>query len=254
MEICLPRIFRMPENRRALWPPAILLAVLLFVDGPGYRAPRSLCAAWDLGHVVAFFLWSYLLATWNPVGETSPARQWGGSSSPSVSSREPRRRESSPCWGGRLARGSTPGHRGRSDRPVLVRPIVKGPSRTGAADGENGCGNPAPRRLPPSRDGVERRGNRAAPVSRSVRLRDPLRDQPIGWGRPLLGGSLRRPERKGIPAGGHGYLPLLRRCLSIFPEELEGIPFLDNGRSRPVGGGVSGNMVSEVLKEIDSRS
>ena len=75
MAIRLPRIFRMPENRWILWFPAIFLAVLLFVDGPGYRSPRSLNAAWDLGHVLAFFLWSYLLVTWNPVRETSPARQ-----------------------------------------------------------------------------------------------------------------------------------------------------------------------------------
>jgi hypothetical protein len=60
-----------------LWPPAILLAVLLFVDGPGYLAPRSLCAAWDLGHIVAFSLWSHLLLTWGPLRETSPGRQWG---------------------------------------------------------------------------------------------------------------------------------------------------------------------------------
>ncbi len=61
----------------ALWLPGIILAVLLFMGGPGYRSPRSLCAAWDLGHVVAFSLWSYLLVAWNPVRETSPARQWG---------------------------------------------------------------------------------------------------------------------------------------------------------------------------------
>lgn len=77
MTIRLARTFRMPENRWVLWPPAILLAVLLLVGGPGYRSPRSLLAAWDLGHVVAFFLWSYLLIAWNPVRETSTARQWG---------------------------------------------------------------------------------------------------------------------------------------------------------------------------------
>lgn len=63
--------------RWTLWPPAILLAVFLFVGGPGYRSPRSLCAAWDLGHVVAFSLWSYLLLAWRPLREASPARQWG---------------------------------------------------------------------------------------------------------------------------------------------------------------------------------
>ena len=64
-------------DRWILWPPAILLAVFLFAGGPGYRSPRSLCAAWDLGHIVAFSLWSYLLVTWRALRETSPARQWG---------------------------------------------------------------------------------------------------------------------------------------------------------------------------------
>jgi VanZ family protein len=77
MPIRLPRIFRMTENRWPLWASALALAVLLFADGPGYRAPRSLCAAWDLGHIVAFSLWSYLLVTWRPLRETSPGRQWG---------------------------------------------------------------------------------------------------------------------------------------------------------------------------------
>lgn len=47
------------------------------MDGPEYQSPRSLCAAWDLGHIVAFSLWSYLLLTWRALRETSPARQWG---------------------------------------------------------------------------------------------------------------------------------------------------------------------------------
>jgi VanZ family protein len=76
MAIRLPRIFRISGLRWTLFPTAILLAVLLFVGGPGYRAPRSLCAAWDLGHIVAFTLWSYLLLTWRPLRETSPACHW----------------------------------------------------------------------------------------------------------------------------------------------------------------------------------
>jgi VanZ family protein len=77
MAIRLLRVFRMPENRWILWPPAILLAAFLFAGGPGYRSPRSLAAAWNLGHIVAFSLWSYLLVTWKVLREASPARQWG---------------------------------------------------------------------------------------------------------------------------------------------------------------------------------
>jgi hypothetical protein len=58
-------------------PPAILLTVFLFVGGPGHRSHRSLCAAWDLGHIVAFSLWSYLLVTWRALRGTSLPRQWG---------------------------------------------------------------------------------------------------------------------------------------------------------------------------------
>jgi VanZ family protein len=35
---------------------ALLLAVLLFVGGPGYHAPRSFGRFWNLGHIVLFFL------------------------------------------------------------------------------------------------------------------------------------------------------------------------------------------------------
>jgi VanZ family protein len=59
-----------------LWLPAGILAVLLFVGGPGYHSPRSLDAVWDLGHIIAFSLWSYLLITWKPVEEAPLARQW----------------------------------------------------------------------------------------------------------------------------------------------------------------------------------
>ncbi|MFY9942121.1 MAG: hypothetical protein WAK57_08105 [Desulfobacterales bacterium] len=35
---------------------AVLLAVLLFVGGPGYLSPRSFTRVWNLGHIVLFFL------------------------------------------------------------------------------------------------------------------------------------------------------------------------------------------------------
>jgi VanZ family protein len=60
-----------------LWPLALVLAVLLFIGGLGNHAPRSLTAAWDLGHVVAFSLWSYLLLLQKPFREASCRRQWG---------------------------------------------------------------------------------------------------------------------------------------------------------------------------------
>jgi VanZ family protein len=63
-------------TRRILWLPAGIVSVLLFVGGPGYHSPRSLVAVWDLGHIVAFSLWSFLLITWKPVEEAPPARQW----------------------------------------------------------------------------------------------------------------------------------------------------------------------------------
>jgi VanZ family protein len=63
--------------RHALWLFAGILAVLLFVGGPGYHPPRSLAAGWDMGHVVAFSLWSYLLVTSRPIRDASLPRQWG---------------------------------------------------------------------------------------------------------------------------------------------------------------------------------
>ncbi len=68
---------RMLDNRWVLSLPAIVLLVLMLVGGPGYRAPRSVCAAWDLGHVVAFSLWTYLLVTRTSLARATPARQWG---------------------------------------------------------------------------------------------------------------------------------------------------------------------------------
>jgi len=67
----------LPRTRRILWPPAVVLLVLLFLGGPGYHSPRSISAAWDLGHILVFFVWSSLLLTGKPVRESPPARQWG---------------------------------------------------------------------------------------------------------------------------------------------------------------------------------
>lgn len=64
------------DTRWILWLPAVVLAVLLFIGGPGYRSPRSLQALWNLGHIAAFSLWTYLLVTGKRVGDYSPARQW----------------------------------------------------------------------------------------------------------------------------------------------------------------------------------
>jgi VanZ family protein len=66
-----------PRVNRVLWPLAGILLVFLFAGGPGYHSPRSLHAVWDLGHFVAFSLWSYLLLLLNPFREVSRRRQWG---------------------------------------------------------------------------------------------------------------------------------------------------------------------------------
>ncbi len=40
---------------------SIFLFSLFFIDGPGEDAARSFKAFWDLGHIIVFALWSYLL-------------------------------------------------------------------------------------------------------------------------------------------------------------------------------------------------
>ena len=67
----------LPRARWVLWILAAVLAVLLLLGGPGYHSLRSISAAWDLGHILAFSLWSCLLLAWKPVREASPANQWG---------------------------------------------------------------------------------------------------------------------------------------------------------------------------------
>lgn len=59
-----------------LWSLAGGLAVLLFVGGPGYHTPRSLSSVWDLGHVAAFSLWSFLLLQWKTIEKSSRFLQW----------------------------------------------------------------------------------------------------------------------------------------------------------------------------------
>src|SRR5512146_51736 len=67
----------MSSIRWALLASAIMLLVLMLAGGPGYHSPRSVLAAWEFGHVVAFALWSYLLVVWSPLEKAVPARQWG---------------------------------------------------------------------------------------------------------------------------------------------------------------------------------
>jgi VanZ family protein len=59
-----------------LWALSGVLALLLFAGGPGTRFPRSLQAAWDMGHVAAFSLWSHLLVRTGPVRDASVRRRW----------------------------------------------------------------------------------------------------------------------------------------------------------------------------------
>jgi VanZ family protein len=49
-----------PAGSTALSLLAIVLAVLLFVGGPGPDAARSISRGWDLGHIVAFLVWTTL--------------------------------------------------------------------------------------------------------------------------------------------------------------------------------------------------
>src|SRR4030067_2173380 len=50
------RPLRRPETRWILWPLAGILAVLLFMAGPGDLSPNTLSAAWGPGPCVGFFL------------------------------------------------------------------------------------------------------------------------------------------------------------------------------------------------------
>ena len=64
------------DIRWILWSLAGGLAVLFFVGGPGFHSPRSLSSVWDLGHIAAFSLWSFLLLQWKTVEKSSQSLQW----------------------------------------------------------------------------------------------------------------------------------------------------------------------------------
>ena len=68
-------MFHVLGRRWIAWPLAGTLAVLLFVGGPGHSASRSLSSAWDLGHIVAFSVWSCLLLS-TALTRASLGRQW----------------------------------------------------------------------------------------------------------------------------------------------------------------------------------
>ncbi len=75
MPVSLPG-FHQTGTRRIAWLLAGGLAVLLFAGGPGDQTPRSLSDAWDLGHVVAFSVWSWLLLTSPALMRADVVRQW----------------------------------------------------------------------------------------------------------------------------------------------------------------------------------
>jgi VanZ family protein len=58
---------------------ALLLAVLLFVGGPGYHSPRSFGRFWNLGHIVLFFLLTdlFLQTRFYQKGARSAGAIWG---------------------------------------------------------------------------------------------------------------------------------------------------------------------------------
>lgn len=62
--------------RAAPVPLALLAVVLLFVGGPGPGSPRSVAAAWDLGHVPAFALFGWLLLSRRSFGEWPARKAW----------------------------------------------------------------------------------------------------------------------------------------------------------------------------------
>jgi VanZ family protein len=61
-------------GRAALPLLAVVLAVLMFAGGPGPDAARSVSRGWDLGHILAFFVWTTL---WLETGVSArmPARR-----------------------------------------------------------------------------------------------------------------------------------------------------------------------------------
>ncbi len=58
---------------------AAVCVVFSFVGNPDTRATRSLAMAWDMGHIVAYCLWTYLLVTyWRPLAKRFYGGQWFG--------------------------------------------------------------------------------------------------------------------------------------------------------------------------------
>jgi hypothetical protein len=56
---------------------ALVCFILLFAGGPEANLGRSMMGAWNLGHILAFALWPYLLMRfWPPVAQWSCSRQW----------------------------------------------------------------------------------------------------------------------------------------------------------------------------------
>jgi VanZ family protein len=58
------------------WLLAGMLAAALFVPGPGAGAPRSLSHAWDLGHIVAFVVWTAVWLRAGAAGRMPARRRW----------------------------------------------------------------------------------------------------------------------------------------------------------------------------------
>lgn len=61
-----PKENNWPGQGSFLFALSALCAVLIFLGGPGYYAPRLYRAAWDLGHPVAFFVWTYSFVYTSP--------------------------------------------------------------------------------------------------------------------------------------------------------------------------------------------
>jgi VanZ family protein len=57
----IPGILKYPRKTQIVILLSGICLLFLFIGGPNRFSPRSYKYAWDLGHVFAFFLWSYLL-------------------------------------------------------------------------------------------------------------------------------------------------------------------------------------------------
>jgi len=156
----------------------------------------------------------------------------GGSPGPSVVDRRlvlshlGRRDRGDPVLGGKgcLPRGPSPRRVGGWHHPYLVRIFVKNRSPGSAEDAEKPVGILPSRCVYSTSGGALRRRDCPDPVPASFRFRDSFRGGPLASVPQLLGGPIRRPSREGVLEGGDGYLPLLRRLIRLFSEELDGVP------------------------------